>query len=326
MKEIPNVRSLRNILICRGEGSLGDAIISSCCYRGIKQANPNIKISVACFGSGYAFLKRIPYIDEIIKLPVKTLIRPNQRWPSLIWAGLKLRKRHFDLVLDSSNKAYANWRLFKWLAGGDKVLDCFTSPVRPFGAPHAHGSTHEQAILKLLGIENPDKSYDLPITELERVTVQDFLTEHQIQDYVLLNPSGSVEKRRFRAHTLAPLCKRLERLACPVIVPCAPNMYAHWQVAFKDVPSVYLKQTASVFELFEWVRRAKLVVTPDTAVVHIAAGFRKPSLVFYNRLSVYNAPDNPHAQIVETSREDVNQFDWNTVDTKIEQLAHILSY
>ena len=103
MKQIPNVRNLHNILVLRGEGSLGDAIISSCCYRGLKQANPSAKITVACFGSSYEFLKNNPYIDTIIKLPIPKLIRPNQRWLTLIWQGLKLRAHHFDLVLDSSD-------------------------------------------------------------------------------------------------------------------------------------------------------------------------------------------------------------------------------
>ena len=326
MKQIPSIHTLQNILICRGEGSLGDAIISSCCYRGIKQANPQCKISVVAFGSGYEFLKRIPYIDEIIKLPVRTLIRPNQRWVSLIGAGLKLRKRHFDLVLDSSNKAYYNWRLFKYLAGGERVLDCFTSPVQPFGRPNAHGSTHEQAILKLLGISNPDKSYDLPITTSEETTVQEFLTKHQIKDYVLLNPSGSVIKRRFTPQTLAQLCPRIASLSLPIVVPCAPSMYAYWQAAFSHIEGVYLTQTHSVFELFEWVRRAKLVITPDTSVVHIATGFKKPSLVFYNTLSVYNAPDNPFAQIIETDRADVNLLNWHLVDQKLVLLTELLSH
>ncbi len=324
MKQIPDVHTLRNVLICRGEGSLGDAIISSCCYRGIKQANPQCKISVVAFGTSYAFLKRIPYIDEIIKLPIRTLIRPHQRWMSLLWEGFKLRKYHFDLVLDSSNKAYYNWRLFKWLAGGERVLDCFTSPVQPFGCPTAHGSMHEQSILKLLGIENPDKSYDLPVSELEKVAVQDFLTEHQMKHYILLNPSGSVVARRFNAEILGQLCRRLERFGCPILIPCAPAMYEHWQAVCSHIPNVQLRKTESVFELFEWVRRAQLVVTPDTSVVHIAAGFKKPTWVFYNRLSVYNAPDNPWAYIVETACEDVNQFNWTEADQQLDLLTPIV--
>lgn len=320
MKSIPNIHDLHNILVLRGEGSLGDAIISSCCYRNIKQTNPSVKLTVACFGSNYEFLKNNPYIDTIIKLPIPKLIRPNQRWLTLIWQGLKLHKHHFDLVLDSSDKDYKNWRLFKWLIGRERVLDCFTSPVQPFGAPNSHGSTHEQAILKLLGIENPDKSYDLPIPQKDSQQVQTWLTNHHITTYILLNPSGSVAKRRFSSHTLHQLCTLLTSWQQPIVVPVIPSLYDYWQTIFNGLPNVYVKPTQSIFELFEWVRRAQAVITPDTSIVHIAAGFQKPTLVFYNTFSVYNAPDNPLALIVETAREDVNMFDWKVAQTQLQAL------
>lgn len=322
MKQIPNIHQLHNILIMRGEGSLGDALISSCCYRNIKKANPSARISVVCFGTGYHFLKNNPYIDHIIKLPIPKLIRPNQRWLTLIWQGLKLRRYKFDLVLDSSNKDYKNWRLFKWLVGGDRVLDCFTSPVQPFGAPNAHGSTHEQAILKLLGIEHADKSYDLPILPADKDEVQAWLNAHHLDAYILLNPSGSVLKRRFSASTLRKLCHLLESFKHPIVLPSTPDMYAHWQEATKGIQNVYIKQTTGIGELFEWVRRAELVVTPDTSVVHIATGFQKPTLVFYNKLSVYNAPDNPRAVIVETDRQDVNKFDESVLAQRLRELQN----
>lgn len=324
MNHLPHIHQLHNILVLRSEGSLGDAIISSCCYRNLKQANPAAKITVACFGSGYEFLKNNPYIDTIIKLPIPRLIRPNQRWLTLIWQGFKLRRYHFDLVLDSSDKDYKNWRLFKWLVGADRVLDCFTSPVKPFGAPNSHGSTHEQAILKLLGIENPDKSYDLPIPPADKQEVQSWLNTHQIKDFILLNPSGSVEKRRFSAKILHKLCGLLTRFGHPIIVPTMPSMQTHWQTIFKDIPNTYVKSTRSIFELFEWVRCAKLIVTPDTSIVHIASGFKKPTLVFYNTFSVCNAPDNPNALIVETNHEDVNQFDWQIVEVHLQELQKTL--
>lgn len=320
MKQIPNIHNLRNILVLRGEGSLGDALISSCCYRGIKKANPAVKITVACFAASYEFLKDNPHIDTIVKLPIPKIIRPNQRWLTLIWQGLKLRRHHFDLVLDSSDKDYKNWRLFKWLIGGDRVLDCFTSPVQPFGAPHAHGSTHEQAILKLLGIKDPDKSYDLPISAAAQLEVQTWLNAHNIHSFILLNPSGSVEKRRFSSDTLRKMCNLIKRYKYPIILPVIPAMLAYWQKACHDIPNVHIKPTTGIPELFEWVRRSKWVITPDTSVVHIAAGFKKPTLVFYNTLCAYNAPNNPQALIIETDREDVNQFDWQLVEAQLREL------
>lgn len=320
MQQIPNIRTLKNILILRGEGSLGDAIFSSCCYREIKKANPHIKITVACFGAGYLFLKNNPYIDQIIRLPVRTRIRPNQRWLSLLAAGLKLRRRHFDLVLDSSTKKYVNWRLFKWLAGGERVLDCYTSPVQPFGSLNQHASQHEQAILQLLGIPSPNAAYDLPIPPASRQRVDAYLSGQSIGSYILLNPSGSTERRCFSAQTLEKLCNVLAPLGLPVVVPAAPAYYPHWQTVFADIPHTHVVQTQDIFDLFELVRRARLVVTPDTSVVHIASGFEKPSLVFYNELSPYIAPNNPKACIVQTQRENVNLIDWANVTAALEKI------
>ena len=53
MKTLPHIQDLRRILVLRGDGFLADAIISSCCYRELKKANPNLKITVACFGPAY---------------------------------------------------------------------------------------------------------------------------------------------------------------------------------------------------------------------------------------------------------------------------------
>ncbi len=324
MKTIPHVRDLHNILVCRGEGSLGDALISSCCYREIKKENPQVKITVACFGSAYDFFKHNPYVDEVFKLPVRRIIRPNQRWVSLFLAALKLRKRKFDLVLDSSDKDFFNWRMFKRIVGGSRVLDCFTSPLKPFGAPTKHGSEHEAAILKLLGIAQPDKSYDLPILPSARQTVTQWLEAHQIQKYILFNPSGSVAPRRFRTDTMKEICQALAPLHCPFVVPAMAHNVKELTEAFKGMPNVFVKQTADIFELFEWVRLAALVVTPDTAVVHIASGFQKPSLIFYNTFSDYNAPNNPKAFIIKTDPQDVNIFDKKELQTLVQKIQPTL--
>ena len=324
MKQIPHIRDLHHILVCRGEGSLGDAIISSCCCREIKKANPQVKITVACFGPAYDFFKHNPYVDEVFKLPAHTRLRPNQRWLGLLLAGLKLRRRKFDLVLDTSLEPYLNWRMFKRVAGGNKVLDQFSSPVQPFGAPDKHGSEHEAAVLKLLGIENPDKSYDLPILPSARQSVTQWLEEHHISKYILFNPSGSVAQRRFKPDTMKEICKAMEFMKCPFIVPVMADQFQQMTEAFKDMPNVFVKQTADIFELFEWVRLSALVITPDTSVVHIAAGFEKPSLTFYNDPKMLTSPGNPKAKVMETDKNDVNIFDWWKFESLVAQLKQWL--
>ncbi len=320
MKKIPAVQTLHHILILRGEGSLGDAVLSSACYREIKKANPQIKITVACFGSAYEYFLHYPYVDEVFKLPIRRIIRPNQRWVSLILAALKLRKRHFDLVLDSSYKPFWNWRLFKKIAGGGRVLDNYTSPVQPFGAPSGHSSEHEAAILKLLGIADPNPAYELPVPADTQQAVALWLARQKCFRYLLLNPSGSVAARSFRAETLRELCAALRRLRLPFVVPAMASKAEELRKIFSNEKDVFVKQTDNVFELFELVRRSVAVLTPDTSVVHIATGFERPTLAFYNALCTYNAPHNPKAAVLETDPADVNVFDWWHLERRIDEL------
>ncbi len=321
MQTIPDVRGLKNILVLRGEGSLGDAIISSCCYRELKKANPGLKITVACFGSACGYLKASPYIDEIYRLPIRRVLRPNQRWLSLIWHALKLRGRGFDLVLDSSEKPFKNWTLFKKIIGGERVLDCYTSP-EPLGKVPGRRNEHEQTILRQLGVPEPDKAYDLPVSPEHQAKRDAFVSRSAPDGYVLLNPFGSVSARTLNKTMFRRVLTDLyAKTGKPVLVPCMP--------AQKDTVNDYLAgaaepafafETADVFDLFALTQGADLVVTPDTAVVHVASGFRKKSVIFYNTYSIYNDPDNPHARVVKTNPVSVNQFNYSDFTAALDGL------
>ncbi len=317
MKNIPDIRDLQHILICRPDGCLSREIVSSCCYREIKKVSPRTKITVACYGAAYDFCQHNPYVDEVFRLPLREGLRSNSHWGPLLWAALKLRRKKFDLLLDTSGNNFLNWRLFKRIAAGDRMLDENNAPVQPFGAPQAHASEHEAAVLRLLGVAEPDKSYDLPVLPTARAAVAQWLEQKQIQKYILLHPAGSAPERCFRPEVLKELCSALRSLELPFILPVMPSCARELKETFKEEKDVFIIQPADIFELFEWVRRAALAVTPDTAVVHIAAGFEKPSLVFYTSLSACNAPDNPKAQVLETDKTDINVFNWWKLETLI---------
>lgn len=314
MQKIPNVHNLKNILVLRGEGSLGDAIISSCCYREIKKANPNIKITVVCFGSSVQYLKSNPHIDEIYVLPIRRVLRPNQYWFRLIWHAFILRKRQFDLVLDSSEKPYANWTFFKYIVGGNRVLDCYTSPM-PLGKVPGRRNEHEQVILKQLGIKNPSRAYDLYFSQQHRSLRDAFIKAYAPKGYILFNPFGSVKARVLSKHSFARMAPDLyRRFGLPVVIPCMPSKQAqveeYLEIVGKDSPHFLMYTTPEVFDLFALVESAFLVVSPDTSVVYIASGFSKKAILFYNNYSIYHDPDNPFASIIKTQPASVNLFDY----------------
>lgn len=326
MKTIPHIKELKNILILRGEGSLGDAVLSSCAYREIKKANPSIRITVAAYGAALGYLKQIPYIDDVVALPIRRVIRRHQRWPSLIKAGLALRKRHFDLVVDSSAKNFYNWRLFKWLCGGkNRVLD-FAHAPGVYGASGVHASRHEQAILTQLGVPEPDASYCLPIPSETEQKINAFTADFAPQGYILLNPFGSIAMRTLNVQTCRRIMEYWNQAGWCVLVPCMPSQRAAAEDIVRPFPAGKntVFQTADVFDLFALVRGSAAVVTPDTAVVHIAAGFVKPTVAFYNSYSVYNEPNNPQARVVKTAKTDINQFNWADFEKSAEEVKSLL--
>ena len=319
MQTIPNIRTLKNILVMRCEGSLGDAVISSGVFREMKRANPSLKITVACFNLGYEFLKKNSYIDEIFQLPVRTHIRRHQRWPSLIWAGWQLRRRHFDLVIDSSGECAANWRLCKWLAAGTRLLDVFHEPQLSH-LPNYHASHYESILLRLLGIETPNVRYDIPVPLENQQYISGKLSRQKINHYILLNPSGSIDQRCFRPRTIECLCGLLVVLNLPVILPTPPNKEIYWETACKHLPQLHVLPTPNLFDLIALVKRASLVITPDTSVVHIASGFQKKTLAFYNNFTAHYAPNNPHAFVIHTAPSDVNEAKWEQVTQIVQQI------
>lgn len=311
MKKIPDVSELKNILILRGEGSLGDAILSSCMYREIKKANPGVKISAACFGGAYDYLAKNPYIDVLYRIPARRVIRPNQRWLALAWLGLKLRRKRFDFVLDFSAKDFYNWRLFKWLCGGDRVLDPQTSPV-PFVGETAPAKECAKQVLELFISSPVDASYELSVPKETAARVDGFVARNVPAGYILFNPFGSVGRRSLNRGAFLYVSDFAARQSgLPVIIPCMPAQKAvveDYLRGVKPFGKVILYQTADVFDLFALVRGSRLVITPDTAVVHVAAGFEKPTVAFYNSYFIYNSPNNPKARVIKTDPLSVSIF------------------
>ncbi len=316
MKQMPQIQNLRNVLILRAPNSLSDAIVSSCCCRELKKANSRITLTVACFAVPYDYFLHNPYVNEVVLLPKDKT--------ALWWKALQLRQKKFDLILDSSSRDDSTWRIFKALLGKSVLLDRTTSPLQPLGAPDKHGTEHEQAILKQLGIFYASSSYDLPIPATTRQTVDKWLQSQDLNSYVLLNPAGTAKERQFRnktLHEIAMACKKWER---PFVIPVMPSSATRWQGVFADIEQAHVKVIDNIFELFELIRRASFIVTPDTAAVFVAAAFEKPTLIFYNHLTPYNAPDNPHATVIETDSADINHFNWWKLTALVTQLKSSL--
>ncbi len=321
MQQLPLVQTLKKVLILRGEGSLGDAILSSVCYRALKKSNPNLHITVVAFSSAALYLRSLSTIDEVYTLPIRKILRPNQYWLSLLWHAFKLRWRRYDLVMDSSAKNFYNWRLFKRIIGSDRVFDPFTYPECFRSTIHI--SSLGKEMVANLGAHDEDNTYNLPIVPAAQEKWEKFAKNHLSQGYILLNPFGSVPHRCLEESALQIILKLIAArgITLPVVIPFIPSFRQRVSALIKHFSYPVLGyETTSVFDLFAAVKSAQLVFTPDTSVVHIATGFHRKTIAFYNNYTVEYSPNNPLAVPIFTAPNSVSQFNPQEVAAGLRKL------
>lgn len=319
-----NIKYLKSILITRCEGSLGDAVISSFIIRELKKQFPAIKIGLVCFGACYDYYIKNKYVDKIYKLPVRNKIRPHQRWPELIWSALKIRMEKFDLVVDSSDKDSLNWSVFKWICSKKNGLYDRKHNSGTFGDYNKHRFEHEKLIFDKIGLICQNTDYDIYSTPEAENRLIEWLNDKNIQNYICLNAFGAIKQRTFNKSTVELIINSIPTDK-KYIIPAMPDKA---KLAISLIPDCFKEkcmvfETNNVFEFISLISHSSLVISPDTAAIHIASGCKKPVLGFYNNYTAYYSLNNELGQIVKTDRNDVNVFDKEDFQKAISQLPKI---
>lgn len=305
-------------MILRGEGSLGDAVISSFVFREIKKQYPDIKIEVAAFGAGYDYFSQNSYIDRLHKLPIKSRIRWNQYWLKLLLFAINLRRKNYDLVVDPSDIIPINWHFFKKLCSKKRSLFDIKHNKGEFGNFEKHRSEHEKLVFESLGFKNLDTSYDIYTTKESNERIRKWKLTNKVSDFVCLNAYGSVKERTFNKNTIDIVIRNLPE-DMNFIIPCilGKNAETNELIPDKYKARCFVFETKSVFELIGLIQNSSFVISPDTAAIHIACGCKKPLIGFYNNYTNYYSPNNMMSSVIKTDNKDVNKFNITDLQNSI---------
>ncbi len=304
-----NFNNIRKILILRGEGALGDAVISSFIFREIKKQYPNINIGAVAFGACADYYSKNQYIDNLYRLPIRNKIRSYQHWPELMWEAFKLRLKKYDLVVDSSNKTSINWHAFKWLCSKKNGLFDIRHNNGIFGDFTKHRVIHEKLVFENIGLTNLNTNYDIYSTDEANENIINWKSSNKVSDFICINAFGSVKERTFNQQTIDFIIDCLKD-KYKFIIPCMPKQANDTKnlISERNKQNCLIYKTQNVFELISLIQHSNVVFTPDTAALHIASGLKKPTIAFYNNYTNYYAPNNPLAKIIKTAKNNVNDF------------------
>lgn len=324
---------VKKILILRND-KIGDMIVSTPLLRELKAAWPDVEIHVAASSVNHDIIRDCPHVS-------KTML-----WDKCnLWNNLRvirqLRRQRYDLVLSMSLRFSPAFQLYLKFLGarhlhGPRIAKYGTHTGNLGMYDHTVDYPADRHILQTyfdaLGAYKPaqiDYRYELYNVDAYAGKALAFVAglRDQYAGMVCFNYQGSSANRTLGKDDAEALCRQLaDRYpdhAVIVIHPPGDRERAAALVAGSARPNVMLSfATEHVLELAALVRECDLVVSPDTAVIHIASVYNKKVLGFYvnsgNHRWFYPMCDS--FRIMLSPTENITQIDRQAAFAAIDEL------
>jgi ADP-heptose:LPS heptosyltransferase len=292
--------SLRRILIVRDD-RVGDMVLTTPLFSFLREEAPQAEIDVLASRANAAIVRHDPRVAQVFV--------HDRRWRS--WTRLlpRMRARRYDVVLNPIGRHPFRQGLVSSVLAGRRTYKVsgwrpvrfqglFTKAFRiPPRLTHVAESTLAIGQLALgrremIGREGLRRyPVSLPPNAESDGRIAAFIAAHQLQQFVVVNVSAGVHRLRDwppeqAAAVASQILSRHDRVSI-VVTPAPGRENDAAEVGRRCADGrVLVSPVFSLLDLIAFVRRALMVVTPDTALVHIASATGRPVIALY-------APQHP---------------------------------
>jgi len=275
-------------------GRIGDLLLATPAVKSIKEAFPEADIHVLAGRKAYSVIENNPLIKEIYvydKSPLKLM--------SLI---LKLRKNNFDYLIDFKDHYSKEGRIIAGLLRAETKIgyNGKSGAVYDISIPSSEENNELHFVdrcynaLVHLGIEKPEETPkpDLYLSDDSENYLNDFLINCSVDDYITINISASQPKKMWQKEKWIELINLIGN-SKPIVLSSslserpAANEIASACNHSEPFPS------RSMTDVFSLINRSKLLITPDTSLVHVAAAFNLPVIGLYSGFDDFNKKFHP---------------------------------
>ena len=300
------VSSQKKILIIK-LGALGDLILAVPSLRAIRKEFPHQHISLLTDERVYGIIYQCPYLSEIIVYQRKgkgKIIR-------ILKLARRLRQEDFDIGIDLQN----NWqshlilylsKIYKRYGYNRKGGFLLSDKVDYF---HPRGASkevlppvkHQLRLLNLLNINQIDERLELWTSPEEERYIEDFLRQEWIgreQKIIAINLFAKWETKNWDLENLSQLATKLMKLYSARIVLIGESRYRRKSEKFQSLLKARIVNAVGKTNLGELVyllKRCELLVTPDSAAMHIAAAVGTPFVALFG-------PTEPRSHLPPTEK------------------------
>lgn len=305
--ELVNTKS---ILFIRNDAKLGDAIVSSGVLQKLKKYRPEIKIKVLTTSAMAPLFEEHFGVDQVVHLSKRPSYSEmedvcEQVGPVDVVVSLNLDMKMKDIYLLSKLKSKIN-------IGLDPDLKLINLNISN-DIGNMHYADKFNYIATLLGITEPAENYIVPLVPSSMKKAQLFLNENNINEFVLINPFGSGNERKLNKDSINKIISAIKEWdkSLSVVLLSAPDTRELLDSMSLTTTNIsHFDQSDSIYDAIAIVEKAKLVVSVDTSIVHIATGLNKPQIAFYREDSINIINWNPNSKLAKTivTKDNINNF------------------
>ena len=312
---------LRSVLLLHTDAKLGDAIVNSLLVDALGRRLPHLEVA---FGTSRAFAdywRSHPNVKEAIVLPDRIGGNPFKRLADSRRAVAPWQGR-FDLAICFDQ--FAMLDTFALLDGlkAKRVVGFNKHPYRLFdhsleehryGVQARHISSRVSSTMAALGVAvDPfDLDFHVPFGEADDQEADAVLARGGAGPRLLFNVYGAGAEKRMSPEAVGKALASLGPAGTVFLsVPKGEE-----EAYRSDDPRVVVISALSGFPaLFALTSKMDFVVSPDSAVGHIAAAFGLPQIAVFAdavNIPVVWKPMNPRCEVVVSAEGSAGALDWS---------------
>jgi ADP-heptose:LPS heptosyltransferase len=302
MKTPIDIKAIKSILILRYD-RIGDMIVTTPVIKGLKDANPQIRIGVLASRTNAEIISCNPYVDKIHIL--------SNHWWRLMKEIFRMRKENYDVVLNLIfNRTTSGGVLSNLIAPdaikigqGDEKYRFYFNILLKLARQSDHMVETLASIIKtVFNVQiNPNQlTYDIFIDDKTKEVILAYFEKHSLRPrsitqnngnpYIVFNLSANDFVRRISVEQAMEIGEYLDSIKSYKIIlmhgPGDSIMSKTKQQLIEKTHSLPFpeKGTASLLEIAALIKGAAAVITPDTSVIHFASAVQTPILGFYTSM------------------------------------------
>jgi heptosyltransferase-3 len=302
-QSLETLGEVRRVLLVRPNFRIGNTLITAPLVLALRERFPGARLDYLCGDTTATLLAHLP-LDHVYAVSRRQIIRP---WNFVVLFA-QLRKQHYDVAVDGGMGSFSGG-LYTYLTGARHRIGCAGSAERFFDVrlprPRAaHAYDMPVLFAQMLGARCADR----PVYEVgseENAAALDRLRRLGLADgagalpFVALTVGGHRDKRLPVAlwiECARGMCAAGVRVLV-ILGPEDAHLEDHVRHELPAAAAVMLPQSLRSFAAV--LAMARIVVTPDSGPMHLAAALGVPAIVLLqNESSRYYAPRGPDDRVL----------------------------